>query len=373
MTFVGYGNAENYITDIERLKEAKELCRDNFTKVCEGADKWLEQQGYNISLREIEAIIHKVFGNRPLVMWGRQLITARAESLVFNALGRRIGEHIFAGRAEVGCVLLAEDLMCVNNADKVTLCSMPLLIGDTAHKHKISPIRANASFLSHRYLLSGQQQLFFRKHFGVEEIDNEGDIVSLHNSLSASYNLKNLGDMADVHREIIKILFKRDSLPSKLWILDGDVPCQISSVFLCSKNLGRCRLLAGDAYKLVFYMLSILPDTIYMVRDGLPKYDDKFTGQAFDELLALTGLPVFPFCDLGPFGDDKQVLVYPGKEAVQGLAVPAEWDGDIPLAAKALLEDIYEKSHKAFLENKRQKELSKQKNVRNTGSIRSPA
>jgi hypothetical protein len=288
-------------------------------------------------------------------------------------VGDKVNDYVFGGNGEVGCVLLAEDLMCVNNADKVTYCSLPLLVGDTAHRHKISPIRANASFVSHRYTLTEQQENFFKKHFALEEVDSEGDIVSLHNHLSSSYGLQNLGDMVDVHREIIKILFERNSLPEVLWLLDGDVPRQVQSSSVCKQDLDSCRLGAGDAYKLVFYMLSLLPDTVYMVRDGLPKHDNKFTGEDFDELLAATGLSTFPFCDLGPFGDDKEVLVYPSKEAVRELAIPAGWDGNFPVAAKRLMGDISERSMELYKEAKKMKQQMKQKDTPHAETIKSSA
>lgn len=356
--------SENYIMDIEILRESKKSCKENFPAICAGTNRWLQEQGFNITLEEIREIVREVFGLEPVVMWGRQLPTVRAESWVFHFVGEMVNKCVFDGQGIVGCVPLFGDVMCVNNQDKVTLCSLPIFIGDTAHKYKIAPIQANKSLISHKYKLTKQQEDYFEKHFGLK-MENEGTIVSFHNSLVISAGMQVLPDMEEVHKKIINILKKRESLPEKLWLDDEKAPRQIFSVNIDSaQQMEKCRLTAADAYKLIFYMLSLLPDVIYMVRDGLPKYDSKFTGGAFDDLLSKTGLEVFPFCDLGPFGEDKDVLVYPSKSTTEQIRIMPDWGRNLSWISKRLMGEIRAKSIEVHNEEKQQKYNMKQKAIK---------
>lgn len=303
---------KNFIFELGKLEEIKEDLTGKQSEINKIVSGWFKEKGFDIEYKEIEQIVYKWL-DPPVVIWARQIMSARVENLVFNDCGKIIAEQLYGDEGRTGGVTFIEDIMISRNPEKRSYCLLPI----GSKKVRVAPMLEKRPLKSLVVSLSQEDRRLLEDYFGFKIPGNLNSLPEFHHYISNRQGIEILGNLYEVHKEIFSILTERKNTPLDLWSLEnGKVERRQVAIDDISPNVFYW-FPAETIYRLVFYPISLMPDIVYMMRDGI-SMEKKFWAPDMEELGKKLPVSIFPpIADLGDFGKDEELCAYPGKDAVE--------------------------------------------------------
>lgn len=306
------GAGKNFTCDISQVLEGL----NPEEEVNDVVDDYYSIKGVDWDLDDFQVVLEEDIidnSNDVNLIVGRQVPTAKAETAVYVGLTEVLDDRI-DGEVDLRIPPFTRDMM-VKNPEKLSYLNMPFIENGEMSEVSLGSINCRKTIGSHSYKVNGQGEAL-NQVSGLNIPQGDHGLVPIHNSIIDG-DISCVGDISNVHSRVIEEMIQNDNPPSQLWMENDDGSTQKlcwengsyqgdGETFKAQEVMENGFLSAQDAYDLIIYPTSLVEDTIYMLRDGVPddeKFYSKSAGKLEANLMAASELNGYPILDIGEPAD----------------------------------------------------------------------